>query len=290
MSIELATVSKSKTTDTSTTSSSTSSSSKEGSTSFKEQLDSIKAQEAKTAETEEAKAAETTDAKKAETAQQSKAEETAKTKAATENEAATTDKEALDPLNALSAKISTINELKEKNNFNSKIQNAEVKTEDLKSNKNAYCQVINFDSNDAAFFIGLVGSQEMSAQNAQALGMGQTVNNNFTQIKSEATQQTVQISQTLMDALNDSSKTGKSVRIDFDSNIAVIMKLDKNGTISANFIPGDSAVENYLRNNIAGLKQSFDNQNLAYNELTYSKQQHQEKQEKQKQNKENQDE
>ena len=59
------------------------------------------------------------------------------------------------------------------------------------------------------------------------------------------------------------------VRISFDKDVSVVIKIDKHGKISAEFIPGSAEVENYLRTNIASLKQKFDEQNLPYNELFY---------------------
>lgn len=142
------------------------------------------------------------------------------------------------------------------------------------------------DNNDIMFFVNLVENRQMIAQNNPVINSN--INNNFTDIKSEATQETVRVSATLMDAINDSLKTNKSFRIDFDKDIAVIMRVDKEGVLSANFIPGSAAVENYLRNNIETLRQNFDNQNLPYNELSYKRQQKEEHQ--QHQNKENENE
>ncbi len=105
----------------------------------------------------------------------------------------------------------------------------------------------------------------------------------FQEIKAEATQKTVAVTQTLLDSLNESMKTNKPFRIDFGDDIAVIMKVDKDGILSANFIPGSSAVENYLRGNIGYLRQSFEEQNLDYNELSYTRQENK----KQKQNNRN---
>ena len=50
------------------------------------------------------------------------------------------------------------------------------------------------------------------------------------------------------------------------------MKIDKNGKVSAEFIPSDKVAEQYLKDNIAFLRQTFDEQHLAYNELTYREQ------------------
>lgn len=191
------------------------------------------------------------------------------------------------PLDELSSKIGAINEIKAP--INNKVQSVDTKEKDLLSSGNNYCTTMKMDNKDITFFLNLVQNQQMSAQSTQIQNQN-VVNNNFTEIKTKATNAPVQVSQTLLDALNESVKTGKPFRIDFDKDIAVVMKVDKNGVLSANFIPGDAAVENYLRNNIEGLRQSFNEQGLNYNELSYSKQQKQEQQERQSKNKENEDE
>jgi len=289
-----------KTTDTSATATATTSASTSAATkdaSFKTQLEAVKSQDAKTTETakttEDTKTADASATQKNVTATQSKAEEAAKNNIAQQTGAeksikdktSTKDKTVTDPVAELSSKIATLSELK---SGISKTQGLDSKTKET-TDKTEIGQTIKMDNKDVSFFLNLVENQQMSAQAAQ----GSASNNaatEFTDVKSEATQQAVQVSSTLLNAMNEASKTGKSVRIDFDSDVAVIMKLDKNGTISANFIPGDAAVENYLRNNIAGLRQNFENQGLAYNELTYTKQQKQQQQEKRKNNEENENE
>jgi len=205
-----------------------------------------------------------------------------KTQLATDNDSNKTglnsdNTDVLNPLNALKSSTDL--------RVNFVVSKSSQKTDDKASSS------INLKMNneDVSFFLSLVKNDQMTVQTSQVSGAAANLDNNFTEIKSAATQQPVQVSAAMLEALNQSSLTGKSVRIDFDNNIAVIMKLDKNGVISANFIPGDAAVENYLRNNIATLQQNFDNQNLAYNELTYTKQQKQEQKE-QKNNKEQKDE
>jgi len=195
-----------------------------------------------------------------------------------------------DPLSELNLKIASLNEVK--NGFNQKPQTIDSasKTDSKTKTGNDYSQSIKMDNKDTIFFLNLVQNQQMSAQANQATNSG-VGSNTFTDIKSEATQSTVQVSATLLNALNDSVKTGKSFRIDFDNDIAVIMKVDKEGTLSANFIPGSAAVEQYLKNNIAGLRQSFNEQNLPYNELSYRNQSKQEqKQQQNNKNKENENE
>ena len=95
------------------------------------------------------------------------------------------------------------------------------------------------------------------------------------------TYKSANVSKALMNFVDNAFKTQKPVRLDFDNNVSVILKVDKQGKVSAEFIPGDKAVEAYLRNNIPFLKQRFDEQELSYNDLSYREH----RQQKQKRNK-----
>ena len=135
---------------------------------------------------------------------------------------------------------------------------------------------------DAMFFANLLSKTDMSMQSIagefqKSLQAG----------KIEQVQKTAQVSSVLLEALSESLKTNKAFRIDFDKDISVVLRVDRDGNLNANFIPGDKAVEAYLRNNIPFLKQRFEEQNLSYGELTYSKHKQQDKEEQQQNNKEN---
>jgi hypothetical protein len=84
------------------------------------------------------------------------------------------------------------------------------------------------------------------------------------------TAKSVQVSSVLMEKLAESVKTNQPFRINFDKDVSVIIKVNKDGSLMANFIPGDKAVEQYLKENISSLRQRFDDENLAYSELSYS--------------------
>jgi hypothetical protein len=101
---------------------------------------------------------------------------------------------------------------------------------------------------------------------------------------SQNVQRNVQVSSILMDKLNESLKTNRPFRIDFDKDISVIIKVNRDGSLAANFIPGDKAVEQYLRNNIASLRQRFDEENLPYSELSYSNSRQNQQQRRKKEN------
>ena len=122
--------------------------------------------------------------------------------------------------------------------------------------------VINMSDDDANFFANLVQNTDMSMQSiSEHVVMAENSKN---------IQKNIQVSSVLMEKLAESLRTNQPFRIDFDKDVSVIIKVNKDGSLSANFIPGDKAVEQYLRNNIASLRQRFDDENLPYSELSYS--------------------
>lgn len=134
---------------------------------------------------------------------------------------------------------------------------------------------------DAKFFADLVSKTDMSmgsiaSEFQKALQQGDV----------KMVQSTAKASAALIEALKESSKTNQPFRIDFDKDISVILQVDKGGKINANFIPGDKAVENYLRNNIDFLRQRFDEENISYGDLNYSQSRRQKDEQEERNNKE----
>ena len=134
---------------------------------------------------------------------------------------------------------------------------------------------LNIEKCDALFFINAVN---------QAGYTNYTVSNDGNII--DATNyKTIEVSETLSDLLLKAKETKGAVRLDFDNNVTVVLKLTE-GKINAHFIPGDKAVEEYLRNNIPYLKQRFDEQNIPYANLSYKQQQQKERQQNKEKNNE----
>ena len=69
--------------------------------------------------------------------------------------------------------------------------------------------------------------------------------------------------------LRDSIINKKVFRIDFDNEISVIIKIDKDGKLSAKFLTNDESVETYFKHNIHLLRQKFEELNVRYGEITY---------------------
>ncbi len=119
---------------------------------------------------------------------------------------------------------------------------------------------------DAEFFVNLTQNNDISMQNITA-----QVQNMLTQgVEPKEVVQSAKISETLLNALNTARENNQPLRIDFDQNVAVILRVGKDGALAANFIPGDKAVEQYLRNNIESLKNTFRENDLPYSDLSYS--------------------
>ena len=137
---------------------------------------------------------------------------------------------------------------------------------------------ITMDIEDGLFFISLA---EKIPYNVQMTNTGEFQN----LVKVEVAQNTVstkavEVTNQIVSLIEKAKDTQKPVRISFDNDVSVILKIDKQGKVTAEFIPGSLEVENYLKNNIASLKQKFDEQNLPYNELFYRQNNKQNRQQK----------
>ena len=163
-------------------------------------------------------------------------------------------------INDLSAIVETAQEAKSiqkdlKSLDVQKIQSKKVETKSLKMTEQ-----------DANFFIELVKNNQDS---------NQTVADSTKQILQDVqqmtddVQQTTRVSKALADMIGEATKTNKPFRIDFDKNISVIIKIDREGKISAEFLPGDKAVEQYLRTQLPILRQKFNDENIDYKDLNY---------------------
>ncbi len=128
---------------------------------------------------------------------------------------------------------------------------------------------------DAKFFQNLVENNNQVAQDSKATDMA-----NQTTLKDVEETHSAKVSKSLLNALKESQETNKSFRVDFDKDLSVILKVNRDGKISAEFLPGDAAVEQYLKSNIPLLKQKFNDEGLEYENLSYRDQSRKDKEEK----------
>ena len=104
---------------------------------------------------------------------------------------------------------------------------------------------------DVEVFANLVENKEVDIKN----------------LTTQATEKSVQISKTLADMLAKAMEKNQPVRIDFDNNISVIIKISRDGKITADFLPSSQVAEAYLKENLPLLRQRFNDNNIEYDSL-----------------------
>lgn len=158
------------------------------------------------------------------------------------------------------------NNIYQMTNREATVMTVELSSVEDNSNDSLMFNSLSMTQADAEFFVNLTQNNDVSMQNITT--QAQNLLNQGTDVRE--VQQNVKISETLLNALNTAKENNQPLRIDFDQNIAVILRVGKDGALAANFIPGDKAVEQYLRNNIESLKNTFRENELPYSDLSYS--------------------
>ena len=82
-----------------------------------------------------------------------------------------------------------------------------------------------------------------------------------------AAEKSISVSKMLAEMLAKSMENNQPLRIDFDNDISVIIRINRDGKISADFLPSSQIAEAYLKENLPLLKQKFDENNVKYDEL-----------------------
>lgn len=127
---------------------------------------------------------------------------------------------------------------------------------------------------DAIFFVNLLNQENLINYSVEDDKLTLKTSNN----------EKINATNSLLNMLQTSFDSKKPIRLDFDRDVTVILKLDKEGKIQAHFIPGTAEVESFLKNNIQCLKQRFDDENINYSALGYSKYRNENQSKKQKRN------
>lgn len=120
---------------------------------------------------------------------------------------------------------------------------------------------------DAKFFLDVI-EYNKNEQFVQSVGDIKVLNN-VSVVEQNITPQNVKATEKIMEILDTASKTNKPVRIDFDNQITLVLKVNTDGKLFAQFYPGDRAAEEYLKNNIQSLRNTFDEKNILYSYLDY---------------------
>ena len=144
---------------------------------------------------------------------------------------------------------------------------------DISGIKSSYSyDILRMDRDDAMFFAGAVKGEEMACLDNRIVmkdveKLGET----------EQVYKSAEVSKTLMNMLSESMNKNKPVRIDFGNDISAVIKVDRQGRIAAEFIPSDKAAEEFLKNNLSYLRETFEKESIPYNELSYRQQKRQQR-------------
>ncbi len=154
---------------------------------------------------------------------------------------------------------------------NLKTQQAEIINETGIKKVNTYTgivkeNIVKYDSiimnqADVEVFANLVQNKELNLNN----------------LSPQSVEKSVQVSKTLADMLAKSMETNQPLRIDFDNNISVIIKISRDGKLSADFLPSSQVAEAYLKENLPLLRQKFSDNNLDYESLNHRERKEQSK-------------
>ena len=104
---------------------------------------------------------------------------------------------------------------------------------------------------DAELFVNLVEKGEVD----------------LNQLTSKTAERFTQVSKSLANLIATAMEKNQPVRIEFDNNISVIIKISREGKISADFLPSSQVAEAYLKENLPLLRQRFNDNNIEYDSL-----------------------
>ena len=121
--------------------------------------------------------------------------------------------------------------------------------------------------NDIKLFEGLTQRNEISLNSFNP--QNQTFNMNIKGENLDISYRSIEISKTLFSAIDNAMQTGKLVRLDFGQDASVILRISKDGKISADFVPNDKAMELAIKAALPELRAKFEEENIPYGTLNY---------------------
>jgi len=130
--------------------------------------------------------------------------------------------------------------------------------------------VINLDHitpQDMNFFKTMLENPSMTINgvNSQNLQVNYSVQN----INNQISYKSAGVSKGLFNLIENSFKSQKPVRVDFNGNSSVILKMNNEGKLIAEFISNDKAMEYVLKNSLPSLKERLDAEGITYEEISY---------------------
>ena len=95
---------------------------------------------------------------------------------------------------------------------------------------------------------------------------------NFATAASEAGQisyKSLNLSKDLFNLIEKAYQSQKPIRLDFDGDSSVILRIDAQGRLGAEFMSSDKAMESLLKSSIPNLAHKFDTEEIPYTKIIY---------------------
>ncbi|OGI01970.1 MAG: hypothetical protein A2104_01625 [Candidatus Melainabacteria bacterium GWF2_32_7] len=123
------------------------------------------------------------------------------------------------------------------------------------------------DNNDIAFLKQLIDNpnaviNSLNNQNLQA-------NLAIPDASGQVSYQSLNISKGLADLIEYAYKSQKPVRLDFEGNSSIILRINNEGKLSAEFMSSNIAMEYILKNSVPHLRNRLDSEGIPYKEIVY---------------------
>jgi hypothetical protein len=146
----------------------------------------------------------------------------------------------------------------------------------FKNDKESSLKISKIDQNDIEFLKKCSENPEININsvNPQSAVVNYVINNNIEKTAESGlvSYKSLNVSKTLVNIIEYAHKTQKPVRLDFEGDSSVILKIDNEGKLTAQFISSDKAMENLLKNSLPQLRNKMDSEGLPYKEISYKEQ------------------
>lgn len=142
------------------------------------------------------------------------------------------------------------------------------KKENLKSfDKDIRINLEHLKKEDIVFFRTCLENPSITLNNlnSQNFQVDIAVQNQNNQVSYKS----LDVSKGLFNLIEKSFKAQKPIRFDFNGNSSVILKMNNDGKLIAEFVSNDKAMESILKSSIPGLKDRLDSEGITYEEITY---------------------
>lgn len=144
------------------------------------------------------------------------------------------------------------------------------------SDKETRLKMDKIDQEDISFLKKCAETPDMNvvAINPQNTVVNYVINNNIEKSSqlTDVSYKSLNVSKTLVNIIDYAYKTQKPVRLDFEGQSSVILKIDTEGKLTAQFLSSDKAMETLLKNSIPQLRSKMDSEGLPYKEISYREQ------------------